>query len=213
MDGITTILLDVDGTVLDSSEFIYQAAEYAFAQGGHSSISREKISEGMGLSFDEFFYAMLGRRDIDTAPLQADFRIFQFEHFDLASAFPGAVDTLSALKERKYALAAITNRWRATLMPTMDSSGLTPLFDVIVAPDDTPEVKPSPVHLETALRALGTEVSEAVMVGDTDIDMQAGRAAGVKTVRALYGHHFNSETETKADFYIKDVKELLDLFP
>lgn len=213
MDGIKAILLDVDGTVLDSSEFIFQAAEYALAQSGYEPISRKKISEAMGLPFDDFFKAMLDRQDIDTAVIQADFRIFQFEHLDLASAFPGAIDTLSALNKRGYRLAAITNRQRKTLLPTMDSSGLTPLFEVIVAPDDTPEVKPSPVHLETAFRALGISADQSVMVGDTDIDIQAGIAAQVKTVRALYGHYFNPETETKADFYIKDIKELLDLFP
>lgn len=213
MDGIKAILLDIDGTILDTSEFIYQATEYALAHEGYTPISRSKISEAMGMSFEEFYFFLVGRRDVDTTPLQVAHGTFQLEHMDLSFPFPNAQETLSTLKKRGYKIAAVTNRVRKTLMPTLSLANLTQYFDAIIAGDDTPEVKPSPVHVETALRAVGVNASQAVMVGDTDVDMKAGTAAGVKTVRALYGHHFNFETETKADFYIKDVRELLSLFP
>ena len=213
MDGIKAILLDVDGTILDTSEFIYQAAEYALQTEGYPAVLRSKITGAMGMSFEDFYFFLVGNRDVDTSALQAAHGTFQLEHLDLSIPFPNSVETLSELKNRGYTLAAVTNRMKKTLMPTLDSAGLTSFFDSIVGADDTTELKPSAVHVETALRALGHASWEAVMVADTDIDMQAGRAAGVKIVRALYGHHFNSETETKADFYINDVKELLDLFP
>ena len=213
MNGIRVILLDVDGTVLDTSEFVFQAVEYALQNGGYAPIPRSKISEGMGMSFKTFYASLLNDTELDSTGLQAAHRAFQLDNLNLSASFPHSIETLSELKKRGYKLAAVTNRFRVTLMPTLDSADLTKFFDEIVAADDSPELKPSGVHPEVALTAFGVSPSEAVMVGDTDIDIQAGRAAGIKTVRALYGHHFNSETETKADFYIKDVKELLDLFP
>lgn len=212
-DGIKALLLDVDGTILDTSEFIFQATEHALQQNGYPPVTRQKIAHSVGKTFDEYYRDMLGRDDIDAPALQASHRVFQLEHLDLSSPYPGSVETLIELRARGYKLAAITNRFRLSLMPTLDSAGMTELFEEIIAPDDAPALKPDPTPLFIALERMGFTPQEAVMVGDTDTDIEAGRRAGVaKTVRATYGFHFGIEN-VPADVSIDDVRKLLDLFP
>jgi pyrophosphatase PpaX len=214
MNGIKALLLDVDGTILDTREFILQAAEHALHANGYEPVSRERIAQAVGLSFDDFYYFIVGRRDIDVAPLQSSHRVFQLERLDLSNPFPHSVQTLKTLKERGYKLAAITNRRRSTLLPTLEQDGLDVLFDEIIAADDAPEIKPSPTQLNIALDRFMLVPEEAVMVGDTDIDMAAGRAAGVKTIRVWYGFMGPKNPSVQADVDIeKDILELLDLFP
>ena len=214
MDGIKAILLDVDGTVLDTREFIYQAAEYALNTEGYPPVPREQIARAVGHSFDDFYSIVLEKPDLEASALQAAHRIFQLEHMDLSVPFPNAEETLIELKRRGYRLAAVTSRWRASVMATLDAARLTNLFDVVMAAGDSPELKPSPMPLLMALARMGCVASEAVMVGDTDIDVEAGNAANMKTVRVRYGFMMSDGEKVKADFYIeKNISELLDLFP
>lgn len=212
MQNIRALLLDIDGTVLDTSEFIYQATEYALAQNGYSPVSRKAIFHTIGKSIDEYYRSLLGSDDIDLEALETSHRIFQLEHLDLSQPFPGAGETLKVLRERGYKLAAVTNRSRRSLMPTLDAAGMTHIFHEIIAPDDAPALKPDPTPLFIALERLGHAPEEAVMVGDTDIDIEAGKRAKVqKTIRATYGFHFGVN-DVKADVYIDDITELLKLF-
>lgn len=213
MQGIRALLLDVDGTILDTREFILQAAEHALHANGYELVPREKIAQAVGLSFDEFYYFILGRRDVDVVPLQTSHRIFQLERLDLSNPFQNSFTTLTELKTRGYKLAAITNRRRATLLPTLEKDNLLELFDEIIAADDAPELKPSPTQLNIALERFRLAPEEAVMVGDTDIDIAAGKAAGVSTLRVWYGFMGPKKPTVKADHDIEnDISELLQIF-
>ncbi len=214
MKGVRALLLDVDGTVLDTREFILQAAEHALHANGYDPVSRERIAQAVGLSFDDFYYHILGRRDVDVLPLQSSHRVFQLERLDLSSPFPNSLKTLTELKSRGYKLAAITNRRRSTLLPTLEKDGLVSLFDEIIAADDAPEIKPSPTQLIMALERFQMVPEEAVMIGDTDIDIAAGKAAEVRTIRVWYGFMGPKKPAVPADFNIEtDISELLELFP
>lgn len=214
MKGVRALLLDVDGTVLDTREFILQAAEHALHAQGYPPVSRDKIAAAVGLSFDEFYFSILDRRDIDVLPLQSSHRVFQLERLDLSSPFPHSVSTLKELRVRGYKLAAITNRRRSTLLPTLEKDGLVTHFDEIIAADDAPEIKPSPTQLNMALERFHLVPEEAVMIGDTDIDIEAGNAAGVRTIRVWYGFMGPKKPAIEADFNIdSDISELLELFP
>lgn len=213
MQGIRALLLDVDGTILDTREFILQAAEHSLHANGYAPVSREKIAQAVGLSFDEFYYFILGQRDVDVEPLQTSHRIFQLERLDLSNPFSNSFSTLTELKRRGFKLAAITNRRRGTLLPTLEKDNFVELFDEIIAADDAPEIKPSPTQLNIALERFRLVPEEAVMVGDTDIDITAGKAAGVRTIRVWYGFMGPKKPTVTADVDIEnDISELLDIF-
>ncbi|MBX9765177.1 HAD family hydrolase [Patescibacteria group bacterium] len=211
MTGIKALLLDVDGTILDTREYIFQATEHAFAENGLPVPTREMMAKAAGKSFDEYIFFLAGTRDINPLPIQTSHRVFQLERLDLSGPFPGALEVLTELKSRGYKLAAITNRGRTTGQPTLAHAGIAPLLDVTLFSEDAPELKPSPVPLQIALERMHLVPEEAVMVGDADVDIEAGKRAGVKTIHATYGFHLGAGT-IEADMTLDDIKELLTLF-
>jgi phosphoglycolate phosphatase len=93
-----------------------------------------------------------------------------------AKVLPGVAEALAQLRKDGYAVALITRNCRAAsevvLRELKD-------YDLLLSRDDVPRPKPDPDHVHRSLAAMGFTAQEAVMVGDHDFDMQAGRAAGV----------------------------------
>lgn len=208
MSEIRGVLLDVDGTLLDTREYIYLAVEHATRVHGFPTPTREHVGKAVGRMFDDFYEYVLGVK-IDFSPIQKTHHEFQLAHPELSKAFPNVVETLRMLKLRGIKLGAVTNRRRKTAEPTLHAANLYELFDVSVCGDDIEFNKPDPRHLLSALESLHLPPEAAVMVGDTDIDIEAGRRAGTRTVRVTYG--FEGENREKADFEIADFKELLSI--
>jgi len=211
MKDLTTILFDIDGTVLDTREFIIQAAEHALAANGYPIAPRATIAAQVGKGFDDFYLSLTGSRERLTQ-LQAAHRAFQVDNFNLAKLYPHSLATLRELSRRGYRLGAVTTRSKRTSLQTLRDAGILDLFGVVISLEDASEIKPSPVPLLQALDALQSAPGVAVMVGDSHLDIEAGKAAGLKTVRATYGFHTDRLHEPEPDFFIADIGELLKIF-
>ena len=101
--------------------------------------------------------------------------------------FPGIVSLLQWLEGLGLALGVVSSRRRSDLEKGLADAGLRHHFRVVVGLDDVSEPKPSPEGLLHALRGLDVEPPRAVFIGDNDLDVEAGRRAGVTTWRALWG--------------------------
>jgi ADP-ribose pyrophosphatase len=100
-----------------------------------------------------------------------------------AKPFAGTADLLSELHRRGYHLGIITRNCRAAVEQVLAAHPL--VYDVLLARDDVPEVKPEPLHLLVALEALGATVHQALMVGDHPMDVLGGKRIGASTVGVL----------------------------
>jgi pyrophosphatase PpaX len=179
-----TVQLDVDGTLLDTREFILAAFEHTARQHGFDLPGREVVTSQIGLPLEEIYARMTGQA---VGPLIETHRSFQEENLHLAATFPGAVEALAALRDAGLALAAVTSRSRRTSLLTLELAGLLPFFGAVVSAEDCVTLKPDPAPLHMALNLLGRGVEGAAMVGDTPHDIEAGRALGLVTVGASYG--------------------------
>jgi phosphoglycolate phosphatase-like HAD superfamily hydrolase len=113
MKGVTTLLFDIDGTVLDTREFIFQATEFALRALGHEVPERSVISRVVGTPFPQY-YLDLGGSIEHVHKLAELHRFFQVENFHLSKPFTNTMETLLALKEKKYKIAAVTTRSKTT---------------------------------------------------------------------------------------------------
>ncbi|MDO8489860.1 MAG: HAD-IA family hydrolase [bacterium] len=208
MKGITTFLFDIDGTVLDTREFILQATEHALATLGYAIPERSVMKKSVGKPFPEYYFSLTDLNADIEALIEAH-RAWQLSHFEVSVIFPHALETLQTLKNNGYNIAAVTTRGRATSLQTLVNAGVFDLFDVIISGNDTPELKPSPVPLFKALEHLHETPGNAVMIGDSHLDIEAGKNAGTKTIRATYGFHSDNLHEPEPDFFIGDIKDLL----
>jgi pyrophosphatase PpaX len=210
MDKITTLLFDIDGTLLDTGEFIIQATEHALTALKYPVPKRDVISKNVGKAFPDYYFSLTGTHK-DTEMLINTHREFQYKNFHLAKLFPGARETLKTLKERGYKLAAITTRSKKTAHQTLIDAGLYDIFDLVICNEDTPELKPSPAPLLIALKHFNEIPEHSMMIGDSNLDIEAGKNAGTKTARVTYGFHKDKMHEPQPDFFIGDIGELLNI--
>lgn len=211
MTKIKAALFDIDGTVLNTLDFIYHAFQAAFAANNLACPTREEIrvqmSGGGSLQhvYDHFY------PDADINKLIADHRDSQLKNLNLSIPYPNAASTLQKLKAAGIKIAAVSTRSNVTLTKTLELAGLAQYFDTIISGDDTPKLKPNPMPLFLALERLQVRPTEAVMVGDTDADIQAGKNAGTKTIGVTFGYRGEQIVDDQPDYVVHDFAEILDI--
>ena len=111
----------------------------------------------------------------------------RFERPEAPRLFPGIAPLLNNLDRKGLLLAVVSSRRLAALQSGLDATGLRSHFPVVIGLEDVTTPKPSPEGLILALERLGVPPAQAVFVGDSDHDVEAGRRAGVTVWRAVWG--------------------------
>ncbi len=210
MKKTQALLFDVDGTLLDTKKFILQATEHALSIHGYPVPEQSTIAKLVGKPLPEFYKILTGVED--QSPLQKSHRDFQLANLHLSVPFANTVKTLNVLHNRGYKMAVATSRSKITALEILQQAGLNEFFEIIVSAEDAAEQKPHPAPLLHALEKLNIAPNLAAMIGDSDVDVEAGKNAGTATVRVTYGFHTERLHETAPDFIIDDIGELLNIF-
>ena len=183
---IRAILLDLDGTLVDTIDFILASVRHTF-EGDPRCPTDAQWIEGIGKPLRVQLLEIVGDAD-EVERLVVRYRAHQREHHDARTrAYAHAVDTVALLRAEGRHVAIVTSKLAEPAARTLRHVGLAPLVDVLVGADTCARAKPDPDPVLHALSALGTAASEALFVGDSPHDVAAGRAAGVVTVGALWG--------------------------
>lgn len=208
---IKSILFDVDGTLLDTKEYIYGAFNFAITKHGLDKITQAQIDAVIGQPLVECYKILAPNGDVEL--LCNSHRQFQENNLNLSKSFKNTKSVLKQLKKKGYKLGAVTNRSNTVLL-TLKQDGLLEYFNAVVTSDDLSlkKLKPNPEHLLFALKKISGEPEFSLMVGDTPTDMKAGKAAGIKTVGATYGAAGKAALSLeKPDYLIDDLFDLLKL--
>ncbi len=209
LPGIRAVFFDIDGTLLDTFDFIYGAFEYTYRVHGIPPLSRDEISHLMGGPLTEVYAAMAP--GYDASALAETHRQFQENNLHLARLFPDTVKVLEALTKRGLKLAAITSRSIRTSVLSLEENGIALYFDLVLSAEDVARHKPDPEPIVKALDYLNVKPVEAMMIGDTTADIIAGKNAGTTTVAALYGFGGERLRSLQPDYAIEELKELLTI--
>ncbi len=124
---------------------------------------------------------------------------------------PG-VDTMLAALKGCYPMAVVSARHEKSTMRFLEQFDLVKYFDVIVTGLSAPHTKPFPDPIFLAAQKMGVKPSECLMIGDTTVDIRAGKSAGAQTVGVLCG--FGEEKELKdmgADLILSNTPQLVDV--
>lgn len=209
LDRSNAVLFDIDGTLLDTFDYIYGSFEHTFDVHGIARLSREEISQLMGRTLEDVYATMAPGHD--AIALAETHRKFQEQNVTLAKLFPDTAKVLDALKQRGFKLAAITTRSNRTSVLSLEQNGIAGYLDVVVSLEDVVRHKPDPEPVFKALHELNVVPLDAIMVGDTSADIMAGKNAGTKTVAALYGFGGERLRLLNPDYAIVELKELLTI--
>lgn len=224
--SFSLVAFDLDGTLVDSSIDITNAINYAIEPFGVAPVTVAEtislIGEGVTRLIEKLVTRssavpgrQLGQSDLPPEhSLDKDLLLRRFiDHYsvhliDHTTVYPGVRETLDHLKG--YKKAVISNKREDLSVRTLEELGLARHLDLIVGSDTTPERKPSPVPVLHVLEMLGAKKDEALIVGDSNYDIEAGRAAGITTVGVTYGYR-PVDVLKDADFIIDRMPELINI--
>ncbi len=210
------ILFDLDGTLVDTAHDLAYALNLQREQHGLAALplatirpyashgSAGLLSIGFGLS-----------------PADANFSTMRDEYLALYDQvltrqpilFDGIAELLAGFNSKRIPWGVVTNKPRRFTQPLMESIALMKSAACVVSGDDAPRPKPYPDTLMLACEQVGVSPQVCWYIGDAERDIQAGNAAGMKTVVALYGYLDDKDkpAEWGADRFIKEPLELLTL--
>ena len=184
---IEAVLLDFDGTIVDTTELIYQSMRYATRKVLGREMSREVLMANVGQPLPRQMELLDHEKAQD---LLRTYSLFNEEHHDaLIKEFPGVEASLARLHDVGLGLAVVTSKRHPSVLTTLDSfPGLRDVVDVFVTMEDTAEHKPHPAPLLKGLELLGNVPPEkAAYVGDAPFDVAAAHAAGMISVAVSWG--------------------------
>jgi phosphoglycolate phosphatase len=186
------ILLDIDGTLVDSQDFIVEAQRRAFEAHGLPMPERERALSVVGLSLLEAFTVLAGK-DAPVENLTQAYRTAWHEMREdpafLDPFFEGALDFVRDMIARgDVKLGIATGKARRGVVHLMDCTGWHDHFVTIQTADDHPS-KPAPDMILKAMEETGTAPNHTIMIGDTSYDMAMAKAAGVHAIGVAWGYH------------------------
>ncbi len=207
------VLFDFDGTLMDTNQVIINSWQYAFNKltGKDGDINEiiKSFGEPIKITLERFF----GGTEEDIEGFVKIYREYQANCFeDEIVLFPGIYDMLFKVKEQGYKMAVVTSRLSNSTYEGLRKFGILDLFDVVITADDTTAHKPDPEPLNIALAKLGVKAEEAVMVGDTRMDMGCAKNAGVTSVLVGWSLSIADEgaiEEHSPDYIIKEAQDML----
>jgi len=204
------VVLDVDGTLMDTNYLHTEAWARAFEEAGHR-VPRyrlhKQVGKGAGLLIKEF---------VDDEEKVEKIQGLHSEIYAELQAYghplPGAKELISSLKERGYEVWFVTSAKDEELEHHMQELEAEDTIDGVVNSSAVENSKPAPDIFEETLRRAGATAGETVAVGDAIWDVEAARAAGVRTVAVLTGGAYHKEAleEAGAEAVYEDCSALLD---
>ncbi len=209
------VLFDLDGTLADTVPLILRCYRHTMKTYRGEELPDElwlrTLGKPLRFSFKEF------TDDPDEAArMLATYVEFQRGvHDEMVSAFPTALDCIAQLRARGVPVGVITSKGREMTGRTLASCGFADL-DVLVTADDVKLGKPDPEPVLKGLSLLGLEdhAQEVLFAGDATFDIEAGKAAGVRTAAVLWGPFTRADLEgSRPDFWVSDFEGLLALRP
>ena len=204
-------LFDVDGTLLDSTDYVIGAMEHVLRLYGRTPPPRQQIGVVLGPALADCYRVLAP--DLNPAPLVTAHRAWQKERVQTMTIhpYPHAIETLRTLQNAGVRCAAVTARSKVSSLGTLENAGLAGLLEFVISAEDAPRTKPHPDPLFMALERMRLTPRQAVFVGDTEADIVAGRAAGMVTVGVTYGFFGEALAAAKPDHLIGDIAELTPL--
>ncbi len=183
-------IFDWDGTVIDSTARIVSSMHAAARDLNLPALADHEAREIIGLGLPEAIRRLFpGIKDHMMEPLRETYAYHYLEANQTPTAlFDGARQTLESLRSKGYRLAVATGKSRRGLDRILADTEMGHLFEVTRCADETTS-KPDPHMLYEILEETGVSSTEAVMIGDTEFDLEMGTRAGMDRIAVSYGAH------------------------
>ncbi|MGD8572263.1 MAG: phosphoglycolate phosphatase [Gammaproteobacteria bacterium] len=194
------ILIDVDGTLVDSVPDLAFCVDEMMKQLGRAPQGVEKVRNWVGNGVDRLIKrALVGQ--MDGEPDETSFNQARPMFLDLYAdnvskrsvLFDGVREGLDYLKSQGYALGCVTNKASQFTLPLLKDLNIYDEFGIVVCGDTLPKKKPDPLPLLHAAEHFNVQPEQALMIGDSISDVKAARAAGFQIICMSYGYNHGED--------------------
>lgn len=210
------LLLDLDGTILDTARDLMTAVNRTLAELDRPAVTeaqvRSWIGDGVRALVRSALEATGDHEDGVLDQAHERFMVHYGECFaDESTPYPGVLDALERASEAGVPAAVITNKAAAFTEPLLEATGLRPYLAVVVSGDTVANKKPDPEPVRHALERMGARPGRSVMVGDSANDVNAGLAAGCRVICVTYGYNRGADVyQLGADRVVEDFGAVWD---
>jgi phosphoglycolate phosphatase len=212
LSSVHALIFDLDGTLIDSKQDLIHAVNAMLRELGRGELAEETISGYIGHGAPQLVARALGdestERDRQRA-LQFFLSYYELHKMDSTCAYPGVRETLEKLASMP--MAVLTNKPVRISVRILEAMGLSKYFRAIYGGNSFDTKKPDPLGARTILRELGAEPREALLVGDSQVDVQTARNAGTLAAAVNYGFGVHDRKAYPADIYVDCFGELVTL--
>jgi phosphoglycolate phosphatase len=202
---IRAVVIDLDGTLLDTAPDIAEAAQRMLRDLGRPPVDLAKIQSFIGNGIANLVKrALTGEMHghPDAALFERALPLFQKHYAEVLTLatrpYPGAMEGVQALRAAGFPLACVTNKAEMFTLPLLEAMGLKTAFTLILSGDSLPKKKPDPLPLLHAAETFGCKPGELLLIGDSLNDTQAANAAGCRVFLLPYGYNGGRDVREQA---------------
>ena len=210
------VLLDLDGTMVDTAPDLTDAVNRMLAALERPPAPEKLVATWIGNGVPRLIKrALTGTMQEEPQPALFDEAQALFAHHyrahvaDRSRPFPGTIEALGSLQRAGYRLVCITNKAEEFTVPLLEALKLRAYFELVLSGDSLPRCKPDPMPLYHACERFSVPVHEAVLVGDSESDIKAAKAAAMPVICVQYGYSQGMDLQALApDIQIASLREL-----
>jgi phosphoglycolate phosphatase len=210
--AVKGFLFDLDGTLIDSKKDLVMSVNATLREIGRAELPEERVAGYVGSGAPLLISQALGGAS-SPGELQHALQFFlahyEIHKLDHTKTYPGVRATLERLQGVKMAI--LTNKPVDLSVGIVEGLGLGQFFQAIYGGNSFATKKPDPLGAITVLRELGLPAAATVMVGDSEVDVQTARNAGMISAVVNFGFGRHDRAHHPADLYLDRMEELIAL--
>lgn len=209
MTSFQLLVFDFDGTLVDTKQDIADAVNRTLQELSLRTLEPERLHSFIGKGVNQLMTRALEGTGYDDLPRAADtfMRHYEAHLMDQTGLFPNCREILAHYAHKENTI--LSNKPTRFITQILDALDWRAPFSTIIGGDTMPAKKPDPVGLHHILEQHGVPPEETLMIGDSLVDIETGKRAGVQTCGVTYGHAGRASLETaQPDWIIDDLSEL-----
>lgn len=209
---VKALLFDLDGTLIDSKQDLVLAVNATLRELGRAELPADLVASYVGSGAPVLIQRALGGSP-DSEEFQRALQFFlayyEQHKLDFTRAYPGVQEALQQLRD--IPMVVLTNKPVNISVRILEGLSLAPFFQAVYGGNSFPTKKPDPLGANTILAQLSVAPQETVMVGDSEVDVQTARNAGMISVIVNFGFGIHNRAAYPADVYLDRMQDLLPI--
>jgi phosphoglycolate phosphatase len=210
--SVRALIFDLDGTLIDSKLDLIRSVNAMREAMGREQLHEDTISGYIGHGAPQLVGRALGNAATEEERERAlkFFLAYYEDHkMDSTCAYPGVPEALERLNG--FSMAVLTNKPVRISVRILEGLGLAKYFRAVYGGNSFETKKPDPLGAQTILREFGAAPAEAILIGDSEVDVQTARNAGTLAAAVNYGFGAHDRAAHPADIYLGRLTDLVPL--